>query len=110
MIESLLEEMAFETIEIAASGEDAFAAVERARPALIVSDINLGTQLDAIAVAGRINADGMVPVLFVSGYADDKARAKIESGFSTAKLLRKPVEPTLLRSVVIEILVGPAKH
>lgn len=104
MIESLLEDMGFENVEIAGSGEEAFSAVAGARPALIVSDINLGSQLDGIAVAERINADGFVPVLFVSGYADDRARARIDATFATAKLLRKPVEPALLRSAIISVL------
>ncbi|WP_162527130.1 response regulator [Sphingomonas solaris] len=110
MIESLLEEMGFDTIEIAASDDDAFAAVARERPALIVSDINLGCGLDGIAVAERINADGVVPVLFVSGYADDKARLRIETQFAAASLLRKPIDHSLLRGAVMAALSGPARH
>ena len=110
MIESLLEEMGFDTIEIAANDDDAFAAVARARPALIVSDINLGCGLDGIAVAERINADGIVPVLFVSGYADDMARLRIETQFAAASLLRKPIDHSLLRGAVMAALGGPARH
>lgn len=61
----------------AADGEAALARLERERPALLLSDIRM-PGLDGIALtrAARLRHPGL-PVLLVSGYADEMARGAV---------------------------------
>ena len=62
MMESLLEEMGFSDIRIAATGEDALAQVETFTPALIISDINLGRDgVDGVEATSRMRRSNTCP-------------------------------------------------
>jgi len=91
MLESLLEDMGFSSIAVAASGEEAVEEAARNEPGLIVSDINLGSGIDGVAAAARIQGMYRVPVLFVSGHASNDVRARIDREVADAVVLRKPI-------------------
>jgi CheY-like chemotaxis protein len=73
-VESLLEELGFTRIAIAASGETAIAEAARVAPQLIVSDINLGpARMDGVAAAIEMVARAAAAVVFVTGHASASA-------------------------------------
>ena len=108
MLSSMIEEMGFTNIEIACSADEARAMASRAAPDLIVSDINLGKGADGIEAAAEIGHAGVIPVLFVTAYADDSVRARIADAVPTAQLLRKPIESDVLRRAIVARLGGGA--
>ena len=101
MLESLLEDLGFTDITVVASGERAIVEAGRLPPALIVSDINLGSaSLDGVGAVCTIVQRSGAFVVFVSGYADDSARRRIAAGVPGAVLLRKPVEAQRLEEAI----------
>ena len=102
MIENVLLDAGFTTVEMAATGEDAERLAAADRPGLIISDVNLGRGKDGIAAASAIRAaSGAVPLIFVTAYADDKMRDRLATELPGAQLLRKPVdEAALIRAVM----------
>ena len=99
-LESLLEEMGFVEISLAANGRAALAAATARPPGLLLSDINLGPGEDGIATAARIWRDAALPVVFISGHAGPEALARIERATPGARVLRKPVQLHELRAAV----------
>lgn len=109
MLESVLEEMGFRDIRLAA---DAAEAEQEARcaPALIVTDINLGGGPDGVEAAVAITSRTPAPVLFVSAYADAATRARIARDLPGAQLLHKPVQMTAFEGAVRALLSSARLH
>ena len=105
MLEDVLLEAGFTSIELASTGEDAEQFAARERPGLIVSDVNLGRGKDGIDAARVIRAaNGPVPLIFVTAYADDAIRERLSVELPGAQLLRKPVEAAALIKAVMRAL------
>jgi CheY-like chemotaxis protein len=104
-LQSLLEDLGHEVVEVAASGEAAIAAAAQHQPELILMDINLGRGLDGIEAAEHIQAGGAVTVIFVSAYGDESTRARINDRVPGAPLLTKPVSARAIQRA-IEDAVG----
>ena len=101
-LESMLEEMGFSTIAIAASGPDAVHQARQKAPGLIISDINLGsTTMDGVAASAAIVSAAKAAVVFISGFASAEARGRIERDMPGAALLRKPANAAELRRAII---------
>ena len=80
----------------AADGPEALEAIAEAPPALVILDIGLRT-LDGLSVRDEIAADARtrdIPVIVVTGMQVDVDR------LNATRVLRKPVHPELLLSVV----------
>lgn len=107
MLESLLEDMGFETLVVVASGEEAVAAARRDTLGLIVSDINLGSgRLDGVDTAATLVTLVTAPILFVTGHANAEAQARIFRNVPGAPILRKPIVPDELRRSVLNLVGG----
>ncbi len=89
-----------------ASAEEVLAldASERARFAVLVSDVRLGG-MDGVALAKRLREERPeLPVLMVSGYTDEARHREIEAmGF---RFVAKPFTPSGLAMAVRELLDG----
>ncbi len=106
-----LERLGFR-VRQAADGEAALARLETERPALLISDIRM-PGIDGVELARRARAHHPgLPVLLVSGFADERARVAIpgvEAGF-----LEKPFTTKRLEEAVLHLLdhgnAHPASH
>lgn len=106
MIENVLEDAGFTSIAIAANAAAAREEARRQAPGLIVSDVNLGHGEDGIATARAISAAALVPVVFVTGYADSRMRERLKRELPRAQLLRKPVDSVALVRAVMRALAS----
>lgn len=104
MLESLLEDMGFETITLASNAMEAVAAVERLTPELVISDINLGPGADGIEAVGAIRQTCSPAVVFVSAYIDENARSRITEQAAGARILSKPLSGNALSAVIRDAL------
>lgn len=104
MLQTLLEEAGFDAVVIASDGDSALAEAARLRPALLISDINLGAGIDGVEVATRIAGGAGTPVLFVSAHADNAARVRIAEDVPCAVLLCKPVDAAAFTAAVFSAL------
>lgn len=102
-LETLLEDMGFTQIAIAANGAEALEKAERAQPGLILSDINLeSSEMDGIAATTAIAGAG-TSVVFITAFASAEARQRIARDLPDAVLLRKPVDETDLRQAIVDV-------
>ncbi|GAC1344904.1 MAG: hypothetical protein NVSMB18_23500 [Acetobacteraceae bacterium] len=105
-LESLLAEIGFAQVAIAASAAAAAAQARRAAPGLILSDINLGHgEVDGITAAAMIAGAG-VGVVFITAFAGAEARARIARELPGAALVRKPVAEGDLRRAIAAVAAG----
>lgn len=111
MLESLLSDLGFGEIVIAASASQALRAFGEQPPGAIVSDINLGREaIDGIAAVENMDDAAHLPVVFVTAHADAANRARIEAAFPRHAIVAKPVALETLRSALLAALEGPAIH
>ncbi len=106
LIEETLEEAGFRTIAISATGDQAVAMAARRKPGIIVSDVNLGSGIDGVEAVGAIRAGRTIPVIFVTGFANDTMTARLEREMPGAELLRKPVDGAALVRCVMRLLAN----
>ncbi len=100
MLESMLEDMGFETITLASSATEAAAAAEQRTPELIISDINLGPGADGIEAVAAICQKCSPSVVFVSAFIDESARSRISDQIAHAHFLSKPLIGDGLAAVI----------
>jgi CheY-like chemotaxis protein len=99
-LQSLLEDLGHQVVDVASTGRAAVAAAAELQPELILMDIHLGRSLDGIEAAEQICSLSDVTVIFVSAYGDDATRAKIEARVPGAPLVTKPVSPQAIRAAI----------
>jgi DNA-binding response OmpR family regulator len=77
-ISELLTASGYTILPIISSGEDALRVAGTSKPDIVLIDVSIGGILDGIESGGRIAEDLGIPVIFLSGYTDEKAleRAK----------------------------------
>ena len=106
-LHDILGGMGFGDVRMARDGAEAQALAGERAPGLLICDVNLGPGDDGVATAARILARGRVPVLFITGYAGDEIRARIEAEIPGAPLLRKPIESGPLARSLREAFNNP---
>ena len=89
-----------------ATGEESVDAVSRAAPDLVLMDIMLDGDMDGTGAAELIRSRHDIPVIFVTGYADDATmkRARISEPFA---YILKPFDE---RELQINVRVALYKH
>lgn len=89
----------FRVAKVVATGEAALVHVALVPPDLVLMDVGLAGRLDGFETARQLQAQADIPIIFVSGYADetfqDKAKALKSSGS-----LEKPVEMDELTAAI----------
>ena len=100
MIEFVLRDCGFDSIDVAASRDSAIAAASRRRPDLITADVFLeaGTGLEAVSA---IAPQASIPVVFITGSA-----AQIRDQVSRHMVLDKPFSEQTLTYAVAASLGG----
>jgi two-component system sensor histidine kinase UhpB len=71
LIRQFLEKSGYEVAATAATGEEALAQAERLQPDLALMDISLRGKLDGVQTAEQVFTRFGIPVVFVTGHADD---------------------------------------
>jgi PAS domain S-box-containing protein len=70
-LEQVLTELEYTPLAPVASGEEAISAAAALKPDLILMDINLTGEMNGITAAGHIGAEYSVPIIFLTGHAED---------------------------------------
>ena len=98
-VRSKLEGMGYSALPISTSGPDAIQQAQRARPDLVLMDIDLPGPMDGIEAAAHIRERCGIPVVYLTAYADsetiDRAKTTEPHGY-----IVKPFEQRELRSTV----------
>lgn len=94
-----LSTMGYEVSDAVASALECIAAAERRRPDLVLMDINLGGELDGIDAARMLRDRFDIPVVFLSGFADERTMSRAKLAGALGYLL-KPFRWSELKSAV----------
>lgn len=98
-ISELLTASGYTVLPIISSGEDAVRVAGTSKPDIVLIDVSIGGILDGIESGGRIAEHLGIPVIFLSGYTDEKAleRAKTKK---PAGYLVKPFNRAELKASI----------
>ena len=99
LIVRYLKRSGYEVAGCVASGEEALIEAARSRPHLALMDIGLRGDLDGVQTAERLQARFDVPVVFLTGLADD-ATIKRSHGAEAFGYLLKPFRPDDLKTSI----------
>lgn len=90
-------------VGIAASEAEAEELAARARPGLILADVNLGRGGNGSSAVARILGRQQVPVIFVTAYPEQLLSGE---GVEPTWVLTKPFDPTTLAVTTFEAVSG----
>ncbi|MHB8998461.1 MAG: PAS domain-containing hybrid sensor histidine kinase/response regulator, partial [Thermoanaerobaculia bacterium] len=96
-------EMRGARVTVASSADEALVAINREKPALVISDLAMPV-MDGFSLATSVRGQDVgVPMIALSafGRADDETHA-LASGFN--RFLRKPIDPKLLATTAAELM------
>src|SRR5213082_1786471 len=98
-IQERLRTLGYEVPAVAHSGEEALAGAARTRPDLVLMDIRLKGEMDGIETARVLRERFSLPVIYLTGEADD---ATLDRAKATEPLgyLLKPIEEKRLYSTI----------
>jgi len=98
-IQKSLISLGYSVVATASSKDDAIRKAEEMRPDLVLMDIRLGEGMGGIDAADYIREHFNIPVVFLTGYADEDTfqRAKITDPFG---YILKPFDPKGLRTTI----------
>ncbi len=106
VIQAFLTRLGYAVAGVAQAGDEALVSIEQRRPDLVLMDIALHGELDGVQTAAVIAARFEIPVVFLTGLADDDTLHR--SGQSEAfGYLLKPFEQHELKAAIDLAL---AKH
>ena len=100
-VQCMLEEVGYQIPLIVSSGEEALKHVARLRPDLILMDICLGGKMDGVETAEQIRIRYEIPVIFMTGSADDKTLERASLAEPVGYLVKPFVKQDLISAIVI---------
>ena len=101
-----LTNLGYEVAAVASSGEAGVEVTERLRPDLVLMDINLRGRIDGIAAAEKLRDRWEVPVIFLTGNADDVTFERAKAACPLGYVLK----PFDVRQLQIVVEVALARH
>jgi CheY-like chemotaxis protein len=98
-IEEMLQSAGYSVAAVAVSATEALLAVQLSKPDLVLMDIHIRGELDGVQAANRIREEFFLPVIFVTGHADQETleRARLTEPFG---FLVKPISTLSLTSSI----------
>ncbi len=97
-----IQDMGFQTYEIATCAEDAIDVVKNDPPDAIIMDISLAGKMDGIDAALIIRQFSDIPIIFFTGYRDATLIARAQSA-NPAAILDKLGSPEALQETLDKI-------
>jgi CheY-like chemotaxis protein len=102
-LEELVQSCGHRVIGVAATEAEAIAIAKRARPGLILADINLGLGGDGTNAVATILKSYYAPVIFVTAYPE---RLLTGDAIEPAFVITKPFEPLTLAIATYQAVTG----
>ncbi|HQP50031.1 MAG TPA: response regulator [Spirochaetota bacterium] len=90
-LEAELSRAGYDITGIAATGDEAIKKAAETVPDILLMDIHLAGDMDGLEAAKTIRENRDIPVIFMSGYADEIIQVRADS-FNPIAFLIKPVK------------------
>jgi len=104
-MEISLENMGYEVVGSFFSAESAMDFLEGDRPHLIMMDITLRGELDGIEAARMIQERYVIPIIFITGNADEKTKERAMS-IKPAGYIKKPINDSTMQHAIEQALMS----
>ena len=101
-LSDMLPALSIRITDMVTSGEDAIRAAEKDRPDVVLMDISLQGRIDGLEAAREIIGRLGIPVIFMSGFDDEKTM-KAARELKPRAFLVKPLDPARLLDVLNEV-------
>ncbi|MES2707328.1 MAG: response regulator [Verrucomicrobiota bacterium] len=98
-LKATLTKQGFEVTGVCRTGEEALEAVRRDRPEVVLMDIQLGSAMDGVETASRLQSEASLPIVFLTGHSDEETLLRARSAQPYGYLL-KPFHESEVRSAV----------
>ena len=102
-IRNMLKKAGYNIAAVAFQGEEAVTKAEQSSPDLVLMDIGLKGEIDGIEAAKRIRGRLHIPVVFLTGFADEVTKAKAQE-VNPAGFIIKPINEEELNQTLEDIL------
>ncbi len=105
-IRNMLRKAGYNVVAVAFHGIEAVEKAELTGPDLILMDIGLKGEIDGIEAAKRIRDSLHIPVVFLTGFADEATLAKAQKADPSGFII-KPINEEELQKTLENILKKP---
>lgn len=102
-IRNMLKNAGYGIAAVAFQGEEAVRKAEQSTPDLILMDIGLKGEIDGIEAARKIRDRFQIPVVFLTGFADEATVAKAQE-VNPSGFIIKPINEEELKKTLEDIL------
>jgi CheY-like chemotaxis protein len=102
-IRNMLKKAGYSIAAVAFQGEEAVEKAERSAPDLVLMDIGLKGEIDGIEAAKKIRDRFQIPVVFLTGFADEVTVAKAQE-VNPSGFIIKPINEEELKKTLEDIL------
>lgn len=102
-IRNMLKKAGYNIAAVAFQGEEAVIKAEQSSPDLVLMDIGLKGEIDGIEAAKRIRDRFQIPVVFLTGFADEVTVAKAQE-VNPSGFIIKPINEEELNRTLEDIL------
>lgn len=102
-IRNMLKKAGYNIAAVAFQGEEAVTKAEQSSPDLVLMDIGLKGEIDGIEAAKRIRDRLHIPVVFLTGFADEVTKAKAQE-VNPSGFIIKPINEEELNQTLEDIL------
>lgn len=99
----VLKRWGYEVCGVVARGEEAVKKSETEKPDLVLMDILLAGTIDGLDAAKKIRAKSKIPIVFLTGYQDEKT-ARIVKSLAPSAYIIKPTDPDEIARMIGETL------
>ena len=102
-IRNMLKKAGYSIAAVAFQGDEAIEKAELSAPDLVLMDIGLKGEIDGIEAAKRIRNRFQIPVVFLTGFADEVTLAKAQE-VNPSGFIIKPINEEELKKTLADIL------
>jgi CheY-like chemotaxis protein len=104
-IRNMLRKAGYGIAAVAFQGEEAVQKAETTKPDLVLMDIGLKGEIDGIEAAKKIRDLFHIPIIFLTGFADESTMAKAKE-INPSGFIIKPINEEELRRLLEQTLAG----
>jgi CheY-like chemotaxis protein len=104
-IRNMLKNAGYGIAAVAFQGDEAVRKAEQSVPDLVLMDIGLKGDIDGIEAAKRIRDRFKIPVVFLTGFADEVTMSKAKEADPSGFII-KPINEEELKKTLEDILKG----
>ncbi len=108
-LQKCLERAGHDVVGVASTAEGAVAEAERATPDLVLMDIGLQGEIDGVEAARRIRFQLNIPVVYLTGAADEKTLERAKVTEPLGYLLKPFKKQELLTTMATALYQGIVK-